>query len=97
MALIKINNTAQAISDASELATNATELSSVTDSIEYILGEIGAYWEQSQEDAQSFTKGLEQNVETLQTIVECNKEFSQVIEKYAENQEKTGQNTAANI
>lgn len=92
MALIKINNTAQAISDAEEIATNAIEINSVAESIEFILSEVKGYWEQTQQDAQVFSAGLEKNLETLNNIVECNKEFSQVITKYAENQDKTGQN-----
>jgi len=95
MALIKINNTAQAISDAEEIATNAIELNSVAESIEFILSEVKGYWEQTQQDAQKFSTGLEKNVETLKNIVECSKEFSQVVVKYAENQDKTGQNTVS--
>lgn len=90
--LIVINDEQKAISDALEIANSAVELSSVTESIEYILGEIGSYWEQTQNDAQTFKTGLDTNVKTLQSIVECNKEFAQVIEKYAKNQSATGQN-----
>jgi len=92
MALIKINNTAQAINDAEEIASNAVELNSVAESIEFMLAEVKGYWEQTQQDAQAFNAGLEKNLEILRNIVECNKEFSQIVIKYAENQEKTGQN-----
>lgn len=93
MALIKINNTAQAISDAEEVATTTVELKSAASSIEFILNEVKSYWEQTQQDAQTFSEGLQKNVEKLNNIVECNNEFSQVVIKYAENQEKTGQKT----
>ena len=95
MALIKINNTMQAISDAEEIATNAVELNSVAESIEFMLNEVKSYWEQTQQDAQNFSKGLEKNIETIKSIVDCNKEFSQVVIQYAENQEKTGQNAVS--
>lgn len=95
MALIKINNTAQAISDAEEITTNTVKIDSCADSIEYILNELKQYWEQTQEDAQSFSDGLRKNVEKLKTIVECNKEFAEVIKQYAELEDKTGQKTVA--
>lgn len=95
MAQITITNTALAKSDAETLATNAVETESVITSIEHILGELGQYWEESQQDAQTFAQGLKTNVETLKTIVECNKEFSTTIQGYAENQEKTAGNTVA--
>lgn len=95
MALIQITNTQQAKTDAENLASSAVETESVIESIEYILSEIKQYWEESQQDAQTFSTGLETNVNTLKTIVECNKDFSAAITKYAENQEKTAQNTAA--
>lgn len=92
MALIKINNTGQVINDAEEVATNAVKINSVAESIDYILTEVKGYWEQSQQDAQNFYNGLLQNVGILKTIAECNKDFSTTITKYAENQEKTGNN-----
>ena len=93
MAQITITNTTLAKSDAETLASNAVETESVISSIEHILAELGQYWEESQQDAQTFAQGLKTNVETLKTIVECNKEFSTTIQSYAENQEKTGGNT----
>lgn len=95
MALIKINNTAQAISDAEEIASAAVKINSVAESIEFILSEVKSYWEQTQQDAQTFYNGLEQNVGILKTIAECNKDFSQIVTKYAENQDKTGQNAVS--
>lgn len=91
--LITIKDAQKAISDAEEIATSAVELSSVVESIDYIVGEVGSYWEQTQTDAQAFKTGLETNVKTLDSIVECNKEFSQIVEKYAESQSTTGQST----
>lgn len=93
MALIKINNTGQVKNDAEEIATNAIKINSVAESIEFILTEVKGYWEQTQQDAQTFYTGLEQNVGILKTIAECNKDFSTTITKYAENQEKTGNNS----
>ena len=95
MALIKINNTAQAITDAEEVSVTAVLMESCATSIEHILNEVKQYWEQTQQDAQTFSKGLEENVEKLKNIVDCNKEFSQLVTRYAENQDNTGQKTVA--
>ena len=95
MAKISINDTAKAISDAQELATNAVQIDSVRESLEYILNEVKAYWEETQQDAQKFSSGLSKNVINLQSMVECNKEFANVITKYAEAQGKTAEQTVS--
>ncbi len=90
MAII-INNTQQVKEYAQELASNAERISSVKDSIDYILNELAEYWEQTQEDAQSFSEGLRSESNTLGTIVECNKEFAMAMENYITATEATSQ------
>ncbi len=97
MALIQITNTLIAKNDSSELSNNVVQTNSVIDSLEYIMTEIKQYWEESQQDAQKFASGLETNIANLKTIAECNKDFASAIEKYADTQDKIGQQTTASI
>lgn len=96
MALV-INNTQQVKDYASQLATNAEKISSVQYSIDYILNELAEYWEQTQEDAQTFATGLKNNSSNLETIVECNKEFAVAIENYINATESTASTTVSGV
>lgn len=88
MALIQINDTATVKSKAEELASNSVQLESVRQSIEHVLMEVKEYWNQTQQDAQAFTKGLDENVKYLETVIGCNKDFSTTITNYMDVTEK---------
>ena len=92
MAII-INNTATVKAKAEELLVEAEKLESVTQSIEYILGELNEYWSAGQDDQQTFYNGLKQNVEELETIHKCNYDFSNALVEYMEVTEKTSGTT----
>ena len=81
MASIEIKDSANVINSAETLATQTVKMDSARESIQAILTELGQYWSQTQQDAQTFSKELQQNVEKMGTIVECN--------AYAESQQKT--------
>jgi len=93
MALIKITDTEKAKGDAQEILVETVKLESASTSINQILREIKSYWEQTQQDAQSFSEDLGNEIETLNNIIKCNNDFSDIIMNYALNQEKTGQRT----
>ena len=90
---IVINNTGQVKSSADQLSANSVKLNSVSESLEYILSEVKEYWEQSQQDAQTFSTGLQENIDKLSTIVSCNKEFSSAITNYMDVTEKISSTT----
>lgn len=89
MASIEIKNVSKVISSAETLASGTVKLDSARESIDYILNELNQYWAETQQDAQTFAEGLKKNVERIQTMVECNKEFATAITNYAEAQQKT--------
>ena len=86
-----IQNTDVVKKDANTLASNAVKLDSVKHSIEYALNESKQSWEQSQADASQFTQELEKDIQYLEQIITCNKEFAAAIENYmiATNQTST--------
>lgn len=88
MALIQINDTALVKAKAEELASNSVQVESARQSIEHILMEVKEYWAQTQQDAQTFTTGLEQNVKFIETVIGCNKDFSTAIINYMNVTEK---------
>lgn len=92
---IAIKDTASVISSAEELNLLSFDIDSARESIEHILNEVKEYWEQTQQDAQTFSTGLEKNVESLKSITECNKEFSVAVRNYAEKQESTSQQSVS--
>ena len=67
MAII-INNTDLVKSKAEELKTETVDLRSVKESIDYILAELNEYWSATQEDQQVFYKGLQEDMDSLETI-----------------------------
>ena len=89
---ISINNIQNVVNSAEQLAALTTDLESARDSVEYILNEVKEFWSQTQQDAQTFSEGLTQNLESLKTMSECNKEFAQAITNYAESTNTTSQN-----
>ena len=92
MAII-INDTATVKTKAQELIAEAEKIESVTQSIEYILGELNEYWSAVQEDQQTFYNGLKQNVTDLETIHKCDFDFSNAIIEYMEVTDKTSATT----
>jgi len=92
MAII-INNTATVKSASQDLITEAKKIESVKESIEYILNELNEYWSATQEDQQSFYKGLQDSVGSLETIHTCNQEFANAMIDYMEITDKTSANT----
>lgn len=92
MAII-INNTSVVKQNAEELISESEKMSSVKDSIEYILGELNEYWEATQQDQQTFYNGLKSDVEALATVHTCNSEFANSMIEYMEVTEKTSQET----
>ena len=92
---IGIKDTSAAITSAEELNALSFDIDSARESIESILNEVKEYWEQTQQDAQTFSTGLEKNIESLKSITECNKEFSIAVENYAEKQQTTSQKTVS--
>ena len=90
---IEVSDTKTAIQDANTLLIDVKELSSVRDSLEYVLHELKDYWEQTQEDAAAFYNDLNNNIQILSEILNHNKEFANAIIDYAESQEKTSANT----
>ena len=94
---IIITNTAAAVNNAENLLHLTNEINSVKESIQYILGELSEYWAATQEDQQSFYKGLESGVNGLENIIQCNKDFSNAIIEYVNVLESTSQNSVASM
>ena len=92
MAII-INNTDLVKSKAEELKTEAIDLRSVKESIDYILAELNEYWSAVQEDQQVFYKGLQEDMNALETIYTCDSEFADAMVEYMEVTKTTSQNT----
>ena len=88
MAII-INDTNLVKSKAEELKTESVDLKSVKESIEYILNELNGYWSATQEDQQVFYKGLQEDVESLDTISACNTEFAEAMKEYIDSGKKS--------
>lgn len=88
-----INNTSAVRTQAEQLAANSIKLESVKHSIEYALNESRQSWEQSQADATKFTTELDKDIEYLENIIACNKEFAEAIENYMKATETTGSKT----
>ena len=92
MAII-INNSDLVKEDATALAANSVQIDSIRHSIDFILGELAEYWEQTQQDAQAFTTGLKDESKYLTNIVECNKAFAEAITSYITATENVGKRT----
>ena len=93
MGEIIITDTATVKTSSEELAENANEIKSLAQSISYALNEVRSAWEQSQEDAKSYSDGLQKGAEYLELIESCNRDFANAIQNYMEATEKTGSQT----
>jgi len=91
---IIITDTATVKVESENLASNAVQLESVKVTIENALNETKAAWEQSQADAQTFTQGLTDDIQFLEEVIACNKDFANAIQNYMEATEKTAAQTA---
>lgn len=88
-----INNTTAVKAAAEQISNNTVQLESARQSIEHALNETRQSWEQSQADAQTFTKALDENVQYLGEIIGCNKDFAIAIENYMTATEQTSSQT----
>ena len=90
---IHIQNVTEAVSSSEQLTANSIQLEQANEAIEQILAEVNNYWEETQQDAQKFSKELKADTSKLTKIVECNKEFATNVTNYANAQERASQNT----
>lgn len=93
MAKITIFNTKEAIESSEKLIACANQLDSVRINIQDILQEIKLYWEQSQQDAQTFATNLEGHAKFIGEFAVNSKDLASVVTKYAKKQEQTSSNT----
>lgn len=93
MATISIADTKRAIDSSEKLIACAAQLDSIRINIQDILQEIKLYWEQTQQDAQTFATNLEEHAKFIEEFAVNSKDLASVITKYARKQEQTSSNT----